>query len=69
MLMFDTLNRHMLPPYGGDYVKAPNFERLAERSVVIGDHHLIVVATDTLQENPACAEAEPLIFFRGAFAA
>lgn len=34
MLLFDTLNRHMLPPYGGDYIKAPNFQRLAERSVV-----------------------------------
>jgi arylsulfatase A-like enzyme len=34
MLLFDTLNRHMLPPYGGAYIKAPNFQRLAERSVV-----------------------------------
>ncbi|MEI6808438.1 MAG: sulfatase [bacterium] len=33
MVMFDSLNRHMLPPYGGDWVKAPNFRRLAERSV------------------------------------
>ena len=40
-----------------------------ERSLVIGDHHLIVVETHGLDENPACAEAEPLIFFRGAFAA
>jgi arylsulfatase A-like enzyme len=30
---FDTLNRHMLPPYGCDWVHAPNFARLAERSV------------------------------------
>lgn len=34
MLMFDTLNLHMLPPYGCDWVQAPNFQRLAEKSVV-----------------------------------
>ncbi|MFJ6623359.1 sulfatase [Kitasatospora sp. NPDC091335] len=33
MVMFDSLNRHMLPPYGGDWTHAPNFARLAERSV------------------------------------
>jgi arylsulfatase A-like enzyme len=33
MVMFDTLNRRMLPPYGCDWVHAPNFERLAKRSV------------------------------------
>ncbi len=33
MVMFDTLNRHMLPPYGCDWTHAPNFARLAERSV------------------------------------
>jgi arylsulfatase A-like enzyme len=33
MVMFDTLNRHMLPPYGCDWVHAPNFERLAARTV------------------------------------
>ena len=33
MVMFDTLNRHMLPPYGCDWVHAPNFSRLAEHSV------------------------------------
>jgi len=32
MLMFDSLNRHMLPPYGCDWVHAPNFKRLAEKS-------------------------------------
>jgi len=30
MLMFDTLNRRFLPPYGNDWVQAPNFERLAQ---------------------------------------
>lgn len=33
MVMFDSLNRHMLPPYGCDWVHAPNFQRLAERTV------------------------------------
>jgi arylsulfatase A-like enzyme len=32
VLMFDSLNRHMLPPYGGN-APAPNFTRLAERAV------------------------------------
>jgi arylsulfatase A-like enzyme len=34
MLMFDSLNRHMLPTYGCDWVHAPNFRRLAERTAV-----------------------------------
>lgn len=33
MVMFDSLNRHMLPPYGGDWTHAPNFARLAARAV------------------------------------
>lgn len=33
MVMFDSLNRRLLPPYGCDWVKAPNFARLAARSV------------------------------------
>lgn len=33
MIMFDSLNRRMLPPYGCDWVHAPNFARLAQRSV------------------------------------
>ena len=32
LVMYDSLNRHMLPPYGNAWVKAPNFQRLAERS-------------------------------------
>jgi len=32
MVMFDSLNRHMLPSYGGDWVHAPNFTRLAQRT-------------------------------------
>lgn len=34
MLMFDTLARQALPPYGCDWVAAPNFAKLAERAVV-----------------------------------
>lgn len=33
MVMFDSLNRRMLQPYGCDWVHAPNFQRLAQRSV------------------------------------
>ncbi len=33
MVMFDSLNRHMLPPYGYQDIVAPNFERLARRTV------------------------------------
>lgn len=34
MVMYDSLNRHMLPPYRDDtFVHAPNFQRLAERTV------------------------------------
>jgi arylsulfatase A-like enzyme len=33
VVMFDSLNRHMLPPYGCDWTHAPNFKRLARRSI------------------------------------
>jgi arylsulfatase A-like enzyme len=33
LVMFDTLCRRFLPPYGNTWVKAPNFSRLAARSV------------------------------------
>lgn len=33
MVMFDSLNRHMLETYGGIEAKTPNFNRLAEKSV------------------------------------
>lgn len=32
LVLFDTLNRRFLPPYGNDWVHAPNFARLARRS-------------------------------------
>ena len=34
MVMVDSLNRAFLPCYGNDWVQAPNFQRLAERTVV-----------------------------------
>ncbi|WP_417522776.1 sulfatase [Marinovum sp.] len=33
VVMFDTLSRRYLPNYGNDWVHAPNFKRLGERSV------------------------------------
>lgn len=33
MLMFDSLNREMLQPYGCNWTKTPNFKRLAQHSV------------------------------------
>jgi arylsulfatase A-like enzyme len=33
IIMFDTLSRHFLPPYGNSWVHAPNFKRLAQKSV------------------------------------
>lgn len=40
MVMFDTLNRHMLPPYGCEWTHAPNFERLAERTVTFDNGYV-----------------------------
>lgn len=40
MIMFDTLNRHMLPPYGCDWIHAPNFQRLAEKSVTFDNCYI-----------------------------
>ena len=33
-ILFDTLNRRFLPPYGNTWVHAPNFKRLAEKTVI-----------------------------------
>ena len=35
IVMYDSLNRHFLPPYGYDWVHAPNFERLAGHSAPV----------------------------------
>ena len=39
ILMFDSLNRHMLPPYADTIVDAPNFARLAEKSVTFDNFY------------------------------
>lgn len=33
LVIFDSLSPRFLPPYGNDWVQAPNFQRMAERSV------------------------------------
>ncbi len=38
IILFDTLNRHELPAYGGTSAVLPNFERLASRSLTF-DHY------------------------------
>ena len=40
MVMFDSLNRHMLPPYGCTWTHAPNFARLAERTVTFDNSYV-----------------------------
>ncbi len=32
MVMYDSLNRHLMPPYGSDTIQMPNFKRLQERA-------------------------------------
>ena len=40
MVMYDSLNRHMLPNYGCDWTLAPNFIRLGERAVTFDNHYV-----------------------------
>lgn len=40
MIMFDTLNRRYLPPNGCEDIHAPNFERLAKRSVTFDNCYI-----------------------------
>jgi arylsulfatase A-like enzyme len=39
-LLFDSLNRHLLGPYGGTRIATPNFDRLAARSVTFENHYV-----------------------------
>ncbi|MCK9873494.1 sulfatase [Nocardiopsis dassonvillei] len=39
ILMFDSLNRHMLSPYGDTFVRAPHFARLASRAVTFDNFY------------------------------
>lgn len=38
LIMIDSLNRTYLSPYGNDWVKTPNFERLAKHSITAHQH-------------------------------
>jgi arylsulfatase A-like enzyme len=38
-IIMDSLNRHMLPAYGNDWVQTPNISRLAQRGVVFDNHY------------------------------
>lgn len=40
IVLFDSLNRHMLGAYGGTDVPTPNFDRLAERAQVFDNHYV-----------------------------
>lgn len=37
MIMFDSLNRHMLEPYGCNWTSTPNFERLSKKTVTFNN--------------------------------
>lgn len=39
-VLFDSLNRRLLGPYGGTRVPTPNFDRLARRSVTFDRHYV-----------------------------
>lgn len=39
-LLFDSLNRLMLEPYGGKILETPNFRRLAEKCVTFDNHYI-----------------------------
>ena len=39
-VLFDSLNRHLLGPYGGTRVPTPNFDRLARRCVTFDRHYV-----------------------------
>jgi arylsulfatase A-like enzyme len=40
LVMFDSLNRRMLPPYGCEWVHAPNFQRLSQRAVTFENSYV-----------------------------
>ncbi len=40
MVMFDSLNRNFLPPYGNEWVSAPNFERLTKHTVTFDNYFI-----------------------------
>lgn len=40
MIVFDSLNRHMLSPYGCDWTHTPNFLRLAEKTITFENSYV-----------------------------
>ncbi len=40
MVMYDSLNRKMLEPYGCDWIPTPNFQRLAKRAVTFDNNYV-----------------------------
>ena len=40
MVMYDSLNRLLLPPYGCEWTQMPNFERLARRTVLFESNYV-----------------------------
>lgn len=40
MVMYDTLCRNFLSPYGNTWVQTPNFQRLAEKSVTFDTNYV-----------------------------
>jgi arylsulfatase A-like enzyme len=40
VVMYDTLCRHFMPGYGNDWIKAPNFERLARRAIQFNNFYV-----------------------------
>lgn len=40
MVMYDSLNRHYLPNYGGHLAQMPNFQRLGERTVTFDNSYV-----------------------------
>jgi len=40
LILLDSLNRHYLPCYGNDWVKAPNITKVAERGTVFDNHFI-----------------------------
>lgn len=40
LVLFDSLNRRAISPYGGDTVPTPNFDRLAAHSARFDNHHV-----------------------------
>lgn len=40
ILLFDSLNKHYLPPYGDTITRAPNFQRLAARCATFNNSYV-----------------------------